>query len=160
MDHCFPSVAVEFTSRSTQRRDTGPKKDLYEKLGADELWLFDPFGEYLRPRLQGWRRDAGRFVGIRADEAGRLDSRALDASLREDGMRIVVVERDGTEMPPLSEVWELAASQSHRADQEAQRADQEARRADQEARRADQEARRAERMAERLRALGIPDDEP
>lgn len=69
-DHCFPSVIFEFTSRKTRRIDTGFKPGLYEKLGADELWLFDPLGDYLEPRFQGWRRDAGRFVRVDPDPTG------------------------------------------------------------------------------------------
>ena len=50
-----PSLVFEITSRSTRREDTRFKKDLYERLGVAELVLFDPYGEYLKPRLQGYR---------------------------------------------------------------------------------------------------------
>ena len=147
-DHCFPSVIFEFTSRKTRRIDTGFKPGLYEKLGADELWLFDPLGDYLEPRFQGWRRDAGRFVRVDPDPSGRFfDSLALQSRLHVDGSRVVAT-RGGVEVPPLLEMYEQL---------EAARAL--GQRAEQEALRADREALRADRLAERLRQLGIPDDD-
>jgi len=50
-----PSVIFEITSKSTQSQDQGFKKDLYESLGVEEYWLFDPRAEWLNPPLQGYR---------------------------------------------------------------------------------------------------------
>src|SRR3954447_7950692 len=54
-EETLPSLMVEVTSRKTRREDRDKKKPLYESLGIEELILFDPYGEYLRPRLQGYR---------------------------------------------------------------------------------------------------------
>jgi hypothetical protein len=47
-------VIFEMTSPKTRNEDTGNKKNLYENLGVQEYWLFDPKGEWLEPRLQGY----------------------------------------------------------------------------------------------------------
>ena len=52
----LPAVVFEFTSRKTQREDTDTKLPLYERtLRTPEYFLFDPTGDYFRPRLQGYR---------------------------------------------------------------------------------------------------------
>ncbi|NET34065.1 MAG: Uma2 family endonuclease [Cyanothece sp. SIO1E1] len=50
-----PKVIFEMTSKSTQDRDTGFKKDLYEQLEVEEYWLFDPKGEWIQEQLRGYR---------------------------------------------------------------------------------------------------------
>jgi Uma2 family endonuclease len=49
-----PAVIFEITSPKTRNEDTVNKKKLYENLGVQEYWLFDPKGEWLEPRLQGY----------------------------------------------------------------------------------------------------------
>src|SRR4051812_7653664 len=49
-----PSLVVEVTSFKTRRKDQR-KKALYEQIGVKEIVLFDLYGEYLIPRLQGYR---------------------------------------------------------------------------------------------------------
>lgn len=54
----LPAVVFEFTSRKTQREDMDTKLPLYEReLKVPETFQFDPTGDYLRPRLQGFRLD-------------------------------------------------------------------------------------------------------
>jgi Uma2 family endonuclease len=50
-----PSVIFEMTSAGTQDQDTGFKKTLYEQLEVQEYWLFDPKGEWIENKLQGYR---------------------------------------------------------------------------------------------------------
>ena len=50
-----PDFVLEVTSRSTRREDQGRKREVYASLGVGEYWLFDPTGDYLAPRLQGFR---------------------------------------------------------------------------------------------------------
>jgi len=59
-----PEVVFEITSRSTRAEDLGSKKGLYEWLGVQEYFLFDPLDEYLRPRLQGFRLVNGLYQAI------------------------------------------------------------------------------------------------
>ncbi len=77
----LPAVIIELTSGSTRREDTIRKPDLYAALGVPEYYLFDPLGEFLRPRLQGYHlNSAGRYERLAGDE---FDSPAL-------GLRLVV----------------------------------------------------------------------
>ncbi len=50
-----PSMVVEVTSEHTRDEDTGRKLIRYARLGVEEYFLYDPYGEYLNPRLQGHR---------------------------------------------------------------------------------------------------------
>ncbi len=56
-----PDFVLEVTSRSTRRVDQGFKRDLYARLGVGEYWLFDPTGDYLDPRLRGYRLSGGAY---------------------------------------------------------------------------------------------------
>ncbi len=78
-----PDFVLEITSRITRREDQGRKKRVYASLGIGEYFLFDPTGDYLRPRLQGFvlRRDTtnacrrcGWQTASRACAAMRSDS--------------------------------------------------------------------------------------
>ncbi len=51
----IPVVIFEMTSKSTQDQDKTFKKTLYEQLGVLEYWLFDPKGEWIEQKLQGFR---------------------------------------------------------------------------------------------------------
>jgi Uma2 family endonuclease len=78
-----PAVVIELTSASTRREDTVQKPREYAALGVREYYLFDPRGEFLTPRLQGYHLAANhRYMRLAGDE---LDSPAL-------GLRLVVRE--------------------------------------------------------------------
>ena len=85
-------MVVEVTSRSTRREDTGKKKSLYERIGTQEYVLFDPFGEYLRPRLQGYRLERGKFHPIQLEADGSLCSRTTGLTFRPEGLRLRLVD--------------------------------------------------------------------
>lgn len=87
-----PALIFEITSRSTRREDTGKKKDLYERLGVTELVLFDPYGEYLDPRLQGYRLERGRYRPILRNGNGSLDLRTTGVTARPEGERLRLVD--------------------------------------------------------------------
>jgi Uma2 family endonuclease len=87
-----PSLVMEVTSRSTRREDLGKKKSLYERIGTEEYVLYDPFGEYLRPRLQGYRLDGSRFQPIPLEADGSLRTLTTGLSLRPEGKRLRLVE--------------------------------------------------------------------
>jgi Putative restriction endonuclease len=59
-----PAVVFEITSKGTRREDLGAKKTLYENLGVQEYWLFDPKGEWLPQQLQGYRLQAQGYRAI------------------------------------------------------------------------------------------------
>ncbi len=50
-----PAVVFEMASKSTWRDDLGKKYRKYSELGVREYFIFDPLGQYLVPRLQGFR---------------------------------------------------------------------------------------------------------
>jgi Uma2 family endonuclease len=87
-----PSLVIEVTSRSTRREDTGKKKSLYERIGTEEYVLFDLLGEYLRPRLQGYRLERGRFQPVQLDGDGSLRSRTTGLTFRPEGKRLRLVD--------------------------------------------------------------------
>ena len=59
-----PQVIFEMTSAQTQRQDQEYKKDLYQALGVQEYWLFDPKGEWLKQQLVGYRLVEENYVLI------------------------------------------------------------------------------------------------
>jgi Uma2 family endonuclease len=87
-----PSLIVEVTSRKTRREDLREKKALYERLGIEEYVLFDPYGEYLKPRLQGHRFESGQYQPILLEEDGSLLSRSVGLKLRPEGNRLRLVD--------------------------------------------------------------------
>jgi Uma2 family endonuclease len=50
-----PVVIFEMTSKGTKDYDQSFKKTLYEQLGVQEYWLFDPKGEWIEEQLRGYR---------------------------------------------------------------------------------------------------------
>lgn len=50
-----PAVIFEMTSPGTRNQDEGFKKTLYEQLGVQEYWQFDPRGEWIPEKLRGYR---------------------------------------------------------------------------------------------------------
>ncbi|MBI3966982.1 MAG: Uma2 family endonuclease [Chloroflexi bacterium] len=85
-----PDVIIEVTSRSTRREDLQTKRALYSRLRVSEYFLYDPLGEYLRPRLQGYRLAGESYERIESS-SGALLSMVLGLELRLEpsGLRLV-----------------------------------------------------------------------
>jgi Uma2 family endonuclease len=141
-----PDFVLEVTSASTRDEDQKGKFELYQNvLKAKELFLFDPYSEYLVPRLLGHRLRGGRYHRVRPVE-GRLPRKVL-------GLHLEGVGRDLRLYDPRAGVRLL--TQQEKAEVERERAEAEGRRAEAEGRRAEAEAEarlRAEEEVERLRA--------
>jgi Uma2 family endonuclease len=88
-----PCLIFEITSRSTRREDTGSKKSLYEKIGVTELVLFDPYGEYLKPRLQGHRLDRGLYRPIPPNPDGSLDLLTAGVTAHPEGLHLRLMDK-------------------------------------------------------------------
>ena len=156
-----PSLVVEVTSRTTRREDRGKKRDVYERIGVEEYVLFDPYGDWLRPRLQGFRLDGGRFQPIHPDEDGSLASRTTGLILRPEGERLRLIDSETGR--PLLWTDELegarAEAENARVEAENARAEAEIARAEAETARAEAEIALSEERAarrkleERLREL-------
>jgi Uma2 family endonuclease len=91
-EETIPSLVVEITSRKTRREDQGKKKLLYERLGIEELVLFDPYGEYLRPPLQGYRLVRERYQSIPLEDDDSLLSRTTGMRFEPEGERLRLVD--------------------------------------------------------------------
>lgn len=77
-----PDVTLEITSRSTRLEDLGTKRALYAEFGVAEYFIYDPYQEYLKPPLQGYRLEKDAYVPIAADAQGRLYSNVLELALQ------------------------------------------------------------------------------
>jgi Uma2 family endonuclease len=156
-----PSLIVEVTSRKTRREDQGPKKSLYERIGVEEYVLFDPYGDYLRPRLQGYRLEGKLYRPISLAEDGTLLSRTTGLIFRPEGRRLRLVDAVTGEQLPWQDEMEVALAReaaARRAAVAARLAAEATQRAEEAARLA-VEAKVAEEVAarrlaeERVRAL-------
>ncbi len=151
-----PSVIFEMTSASTRRKDRREKMTLYALLGVQEYWLFDPKGEWIAEKLQGYRletaSDAGELANRYRPIADSI-SQPLSLRLEVEGALIGFYRLDNGQklLIPEELVVELQQSQ--------QRAEQAEQRAEQAEQRATQSEQRAAQLAERLRALGIDPDQ-
>lgn len=92
-DGRVPSLVIELTSESTRDEDV-EKKKLYERLGVEEYFLFDPFGEYARPRLQGFRLEGGRYQPLVQRVDGALESRTSGLILKPEGRQLRLVDKE------------------------------------------------------------------
>jgi Uma2 family endonuclease len=146
-----PDLVLEVTSASTSDEDLKLKRELYETLGVDEYFLFDPLEEYLEPSFQGLRLERGRYAPIALEADGTLYSRALGLKLRREGTQLRLIDPATGET--LLRVEEARARA--RADREASRRERKARReaeaAHRQAEAARREAETAHRQAEAAR---------
>ena len=81
-ERCPPNIVIEVTSRSTRDEDL---EDKFELTGTRCAWpntLVDPRGDYLRPALQGYRLQTGRYGRIKR-LSGRLPSVELGLHLEQ-----------------------------------------------------------------------------
>lgn len=111
-----PSLVVEVTSEKTRAEDLSPgKKDTYQWLGVEEYFLFDPYGDYLKPRLQGYRLERGRYLPIVSDTEGSLPSRTTGLLLEVEGLKIRLVDPATGERLLWSEEKDRALEEKDRA---------------------------------------------
>ena len=119
----LPAVVFEFTSRKTQREDTDTKLPRYQSaLRTPEYFLFDPTGDYLRPRLQGYRLEDGRYVRLELVD-DRLHSEQLGLDLVQEGENLRLFD------PARSQFLYTPLEQARRAEEQSRRAEEQARRA-------------------------------
>jgi Uma2 family endonuclease len=87
-----PSLVIEVTSDSTRDEDLRKKKGIYERLGVEEYLLFDPLGDYLEPRLQGYRLVSRRYQPLSLESDGSLTSRTIGLKLLPEGHRLRLID--------------------------------------------------------------------
>ncbi|QSJ17811.1 Uma2 family endonuclease [Nostoc sp. UHCC 0702] len=135
-----PVVIFEMTSVGTKNQDMGFKKTLYEQLGVLEYWLFDPKGEWIPEKLQGYRLRGEVYEAI-------TDSRCepLQLRLQVEGQLISFYREDSGEKLLIPQELAEALKQEKLARQQAQ----------EQARQAESQV---ERLKEHLRSLGVDPD--
>lgn len=111
-EEAAPDLIIELTSKSTKAEDLGKKKRLYQNvLGVREYLLFDPRGEYLDPKLQGYRLDNGKYVALEPLD-GRLVSEATGLHFEAQGEDLRVYDPViGQLLPPALELLALASAE-------------------------------------------------
>jgi Uma2 family endonuclease len=87
-----PSLVIEITSDSTRHEDLSKKKLCYERLGIEEYFLHDPYGDYLDPALQGYRLVRRQFQRIESETDGSLRSLTTDLLLRTEGKSLRLLD--------------------------------------------------------------------
>jgi Uma2 family endonuclease len=135
-----PDLVIEFTSKKTKKIDIGKKRKVYAWLEVKEYFLFDPFGEYLKPRFQGFTLIGGEYVPMNAAAETRLHSEVL-------GLDLVVEKNKLRFYDPRTR----ERLRTHR-EAEAERRQAEAERRQAEAEREQAEAEREQAEAEREQA--------
>jgi Uma2 family endonuclease len=119
-----PAVVFEVTSPSTRREDMMRKRDVYARLGVREYYLYDPYGEYLRPPLQGYRLESGTYQPLEPDAAGRLVSAELDLHLTlADGRMRLTDRQTGAELLDPTARAAIAESRASEAESRASEAE-------------------------------------
>src|SRR5689334_4474930 len=144
-EETVPSLIFEITSRKTWREDTRKKKPLYERLGVAELVLFDPYGEYLEPRLQGYRLERGRYRPISLNSDGSLDLLTTGVTARPEKKRLRLVDTATGERL----LWNNELESERRSEAEGRRMEAAARQAAEERAAEEAAARRLESIARR-----------
>jgi Uma2 family endonuclease len=86
-----PCFVLETTSASTRREDRD-KRVIYEQLGVDEYFQFDPEGDYLEPRLQGLRLAGGHYRPVLPQPDGSLLSESTGVFFRAIGNRLRLLD--------------------------------------------------------------------
>ncbi|HEV7785244.1 MAG TPA: Uma2 family endonuclease, partial [Thermoanaerobaculia bacterium] len=76
-------------------------------LGVEEYILHDPFGEYLRPPLQGFRLENGRYRRIAPALNGSLLSRSTGLTFRSLDRGLRLIDTATGEMLPSAEEVQL-----------------------------------------------------
>ena len=106
-----PDVVIEVTSRSTSSVDMIDKPRIFESMGLQEYFLFDPTNDYLESALQGYRLTHGHLREIPAIN-GHLRSLALGVDLSLHDRDLVIVDYEtGTEQVTRAEFAELEKEQ-------------------------------------------------
>ena len=94
-----PDVVIEVTSRSTSRTDTVDKPIIYEMMGVQEYFLYDPTSDYLESSLQGYRLINGQFREITPINGGlRCLTLGVDLSVYDQALQIVDFETGAAQL--------------------------------------------------------------
>jgi len=147
-----PCFVLEVTSKSTREEDQDSKKSRYAQLGVEEYFLFDPRGEYMRPRFQGLLLTGGVYQPLRLASDGGLTSRTLGIVFRPHGRSLRMIDAETGRLLLTYEEWKAkaeAAEKHAEGESAARRAAEERAEAERAARLTAEERVEAERTARR-----------
>jgi Uma2 family endonuclease len=149
-----PAVIFEITSPGTKDQDINFKKDLYAQLEVKEYWLFDPKGQWIPEKLQGYRLRGENYELITDNLSEPLKLRlAVEDKLigfyrLDTGEKLLIPSELAAALEEETLARQSAEAQAEqereRAETERQRAETERQRAETERQRAEQERQRAE----------------
>ena len=144
-----PAVIFEMTSKGIQHQDQDFKKTLYEQMGVQEYWLFDPKGEWVEGQLQGYRLQGEGYQPITDGH-----SEPLKLTLTVEGSLLGFYRLDtGQRLLLPGELAQALKAEALARQQAEQRAEQALQQAEQERHRAEQERQRAEHAEAEIAAL-------
>lgn len=118
-----PQIVIELTSRKTWREDLQTKWRLYEELGVQEYFIFDPEYDYLDDPLVGYRLEDGKYVALEVNDQ-RINSEVLGLELVDTGETLRLFDPATDQFLPnagesAAAYQELQAAQKHTAELEA-----------------------------------------
>ena len=87
----MPAIVFEIASQECWQDLLRKKKDLYERLGIGEYIVFDPDGEFIQPRLQGFRLERDRYRPVLLESDGSLVSQATGLRMLPEGENLRLV---------------------------------------------------------------------
>jgi Uma2 family endonuclease len=155
-----PALVIELTSKSTATEDRGNKRVVYEEIGVQEYFIFDPEGSQRRPSIAAFRRSGEYFLPadpLRVEGGVEVFSiRVLGLELHaSQGTLRFVDPRTARPLPIPTEAYRAAESERERAESERERAESERERAESERERANRaEAELVKLREEIARARG------
>ncbi|MGD1939817.1 MAG: Uma2 family endonuclease [Leptolyngbyaceae cyanobacterium] len=112
-----PAVVFKMTSQGTQEQDQSFKKTLYAQLEVQEYWLFDPKGEWIADKLEGYRLQGKEYVAIANGISQQLQ---LQLAVEETLISFYRLDTGEKLLIPEELATELAAERQRRAELEAE----------------------------------------
>lgn len=153
VERAAPCFILEITSDETADEDMGPKRELYERLGVREYFLFDPLHDYLERPLMAYRLIGDKYEPLPPAHDGGVLSAELGLRLVPEGANLALIRfRTGERLPTVPELNQRLREAQDKARQAEQRANQAESRANQ----AEQRASQLEEELALLRALLPP----
>jgi Uma2 family endonuclease len=162
-------VVIEITSKTTRKEDIKKKYDIYRTImRVHEYFLFDPTGDYLSPRLQGYRLIDDQYVPIEPT-GGRLFSEELGLFFEgqeipdwRERLKLFKLKRPAEQLrlydpatsrwlPTIAESLQIARQRAEAAEQRKLQAEQQRLQADQARQQTDAENERLKRELAELR---------
>lgn len=94
-----PQIIIELTSRKTWKEDLQTKWRLYEELGVQEYFIFDPEYDYLDDPLVGYRLENGKYAELEIKD-GRAKSEVLGLELVNTGDTLRLFDPNSNQVLP------------------------------------------------------------